>query len=164
MSISPELTIRNYVALGATNIGKLWAPGPDGRRRPDGTIYAQSDTRLKDISDGASHTLVIAETREQNVAVWIDGTGAAAVGRPFDSGNTPSYAAGVSALNYQPYYHWGDDNDSVNCQFGPSSMHAGVVGHLAADGSARFLVDTTDPTLYDALITRAGGEPMDAVQ
>ena len=67
--------IRNYVALGATTVGTLWGPGTDGKRRPDGTIYYQSDTRLKDVTDGLSHTVLIGETREQDVAVWIDGTG-----------------------------------------------------------------------------------------
>jgi prepilin-type N-terminal cleavage/methylation domain-containing protein len=158
-AISKTFAIRNYVALGATDIGRLWGPGFDGKRRPDGTIYNQSETKLKDITDGLSHTAIVAETREQNVSVWIDGTGAAAVGRPFTVNNVPSYALDVTALNYGAYYEWGDTNDSIDCQFGPSSMHGGgVVGHLLADGSARFIVDSIEPALYDALITRAGGE------
>jgi prepilin-type N-terminal cleavage/methylation domain-containing protein len=156
--LSATFAIRNYVALGATNIGKLWGPGPDGRRRPDGAIYFQSDTRLKDVSDGLSNTAVISETREQNAAVWIDGTGAAAVGRPFDVNQVPSYAGAETSLNYRPYYQWGDSADSIDSVYGPSSMHAGLVGHLFGDGSARFLADIIEPTLYDALITRAGGE------
>ena len=164
IAISPQFALRNYVALGATNIGSLWAPAPDGKRRPNGTIYCQSETRLKDIADGLSNTLIVAETREQNAAVWIDGTGAAAVGRPFAVDSAPSYAAEKSALNYEPYYEWGDGADSIDCRFGPSSMHpGGVVGHLLADGSARFINDTIEPQLYDALITRSGGEVFDSV-
>lgn len=160
--ISPTMAIRNYVALGATTVGSLWAPGPLGLRRPDGSIYCQSNTRLKDITDGLSHTVLIAETREQNVAVWIDGTGAAAVARPFAVDNVPSYAEAKVSLNYQPYYEWGDSNDSINCLWGPSSMHGGQVGHLLGDGSARFIDDTIEPALYDALVTRTGGEAHDA--
>jgi prepilin-type N-terminal cleavage/methylation domain-containing protein len=162
-AISPTLGIRNYVALGATSIGSLWGPGFDGRRRPDGTIYFQSETRFKDVTDGLSNTALVAETREQNAAVWIDGTGAAAVARPFAIDRVPSYAGTQSALNYQPYYQWGDTTDSIDCAFGPSSMHSGEVGHLFGDGSARFLVDSIDPRVYDALVTRAGGEPLDAL-
>lgn len=162
-ALSPRLAIRNYVALGATNVGRLWGPGPDGRRTPDGTIYCQSNTRLKDVTDGLSNTVLIAETREQNAAVWIDGTGAAAVGRPFDVGTVPSYARPEVSLNYQPYYLWGDSSDSIDSLYGPSSMHSGVVGHLYGDGSARFIADVIDPTLYDALVTRAGGEVIEAV-
>ncbi len=158
VELSKTFAIRNYVSLGATDVGKLWGPGPDGRRRPDGTIYCQSDTRLKDISDGLSNTLLIAETREQDAAVWIDGTGAAAVGRRFVVDSVPSYGGAELSLNYQPYYAWGDSVDSIDCLYGPSSMHAGVVGHLLADGSARFIADTIEPGVYDALVTRAGGE------
>ena len=162
-AISQMLALRNYVSLGATTIGSLWGPGVDGRRRPDGTIYFQSETRFKDITDGLSNTVLIAETREQNVAVWIDGTGAAAVARPFAINQVPSYAGSSSSLNYQPYYLWGDTNDSVDCLYGPSSMHANQVSHLLGDGSARFIDDTIDPTVYDALVTRAGGEAHDAL-
>ncbi|MGD9719824.1 MAG: DUF1559 domain-containing protein [Pirellulales bacterium] len=162
LELSEHFAIRNYVALGSTTVGTLWGPADDGQRRPNGTIYCQSPTRFKDITDGLSHTLVIAETREQDVAVWIDGTGAAAVGRPFSIDNVPHYAlADVSALNHDPYYAWGDAIDSIDCRYGPSSMHSGVVAHLVADGSGRFLADTIDPKLYDALVTRAGGEVLD---
>jgi len=163
--LSEQLAIRNYVALGATDIGTLWGPDPQGKRNPDGTIYYQSATRLRDVTDGLSHTLVIAETREQEVAVWIDGTGAAAVARPFSSNEVPSYAVvGVTSLNYEPYYEWGDAIDSVDCRFGPSSMHPGMVGHLAGDGSVRFVSDTIEVKLYSALVTRAGDEVMDAAR
>jgi prepilin-type N-terminal cleavage/methylation domain-containing protein len=156
--MAKEFAIRNYVAMGSTTVGTLWGPGVRGIRQPDGAIYCQSATRLKDISDGLSKTILIAETREQNVAVWIDGTGAAAVARPFTADVVPSYALDVSSLNHEPYYAWGDAVDSIDCQFGPSSMHPGVVGHALADGSARFIADDIDPRLYDALVTRAGGE------
>jgi hypothetical protein len=43
-------------------------------------------------------------------------------------------------------------------------MHPGVVGHLAGDGSAHFISDQIDPELYDALVTRAGGEVIDDVE
>jgi prepilin-type N-terminal cleavage/methylation domain-containing protein len=163
VELSKSFAIRNYVSLGATDVGKLWGPGPDGHRRPDGSIYYQSETRLKDISDGLSNTVLIAETREQDAAVWIDGTGATAVGRRFVIDNVPSYGGAELSLNYQPYYAWGDTADSIDCLYGPSSMHAGLVGHLLADGSARFLADTIDPVVYDALVTRAGGEVIENV-
>ncbi|MEX2114157.1 MAG: DUF1559 domain-containing protein [Pirellulales bacterium] len=163
LELSDRLAIRNYVALGATDVGTLWGPDALGERNPNGTIYYQSATRLRDVTDGLSHTLLISETREQEVAVWLDGTGAAAVARPFSADNVPSYAvADASTLNYEPYYEWGDAIDSVDCRFASSSMHPGVVGHLAGDGSAHFLSDTIEPKVYDALVTRAGGEVMDA--
>lgn len=158
IEIAPRFAIRNYVTLGATSVGRLWGPGPDGRRRPDGTIYCLSDTRLKDITDGLSSTVVVCETREQNAAVWIDGTGAAAVARRFAIDEVPSYAGPETSLNYAPYYKWGDSNDSIDSQYGPSSMHAGTINHLLSDGSVRGIDDTIEPRVYDALVTRSGGE------
>jgi hypothetical protein len=43
-------------------------------------------------------------------------------------------------------------------------MHGSGVAHLLGDGSARFLEDTIEPALYDALVTRAGGETLDSLQ
>ena len=160
-AISPEFAIANYMAMGATTVGSLWGPGADGKRRPDGAIYSLSETQLKDVTDGLSHTIFIVETREQNAAVWIDGTGAAAVARRFDIGTVPSYAGPELSLNYAPYYEYGDTNDSIDSLYGPSSMHADIVMHLFGDGSARQVSDTVEPRLYDALVTRAGGETID---
>jgi hypothetical protein len=144
-------------------VGSLWGPDVTGKRRPDGAIYCLSATRLQDVTDGLSHTIFIAETREQDAAVWIDGTAAAAVGRRFDIGTVPSYAGPETSLNYTPYYEYGDTNDSINSLYGPSSMHPGVVLHLLGDVSVHEISEDIDPTLYDALITRAGGETIDAL-
>jgi hypothetical protein len=37
-------------------------------------------------------------------------------------------------------------------------MHAGTINHLLADGSVRSIDDTIEARVYDALVTRAGGE------
>jgi prepilin-type N-terminal cleavage/methylation domain-containing protein len=159
VAISPNFAIRNYVALGASTIGSLWAPGVDGKRRPDGSIYPESETKFKDITDGLSHTVLLGETREQDIAVWIDGTGAAAVAHPFSPDIVPSYALEASSLDFTPYYQWGDTGDSVDCEYGPSSEHSGgVVNHLMADGSVVAFSGGMDPKLYAALVTRAGAE------
>ncbi len=92
-ALGSEFAIANYMAMGATTVGRLWGPGPDGKRHPDGTIYCLSHTMLKDVTDGLSHTILVVETREQNAAVWIDGTGSTAVAHPFDIGVVPEYAA-----------------------------------------------------------------------
>lgn len=157
-AISQFLAIANYMAMGATTIGSLWGPDASGKRRPNGAMYCLSDTKLADVTDGLSHTIFVVETREENAAVWIDGTGAAAVGHPFDIGTVPSYARPETSLNYVPYYEYGDTNDSINSRYGPSSTHGSIVQHLFGDGSARAIPDDIDPRTYDALITRAGGE------
>jgi prepilin-type N-terminal cleavage/methylation domain-containing protein len=162
-AIWDSFAISNYVALGATTVGSLWGPDSTGKRRPDGVIFPLSESRLKDVTDGLAHTIFVAETREQNAAVWIDGTAAAAVGRRFDIGTVPSYAGPETSLNYTPYYEYGDTNDSIDSLYGPSSMHPAVVLHLFGDVSVREISEDIDPKLYDALITCAGGETIDAL-
>jgi prepilin-type N-terminal cleavage/methylation domain-containing protein len=161
-AVSPLLAIRNYVALGATTAGNIyWDPGWGTAETQDGSIYPQSHTRLKDIADGLSHTLLIAETREPDAAVWIDGTTASITSHRVDDNNPPSYAGSENSLNYQPYYVYSGSN-SIDMQFGPSSMHSGAVAHLYADGSAQMLGDSIATVVYDALVTRSGGEVLDA--
>ncbi len=157
-AIGSDFAIANYLAMGATTVGSLWSPGPDGRRHPNGVMYCLSDTAPKDITDGLSRTIFVVETREQNAAVWIDGTAAAAVAHPFDIGVVPEYARPEISLNYTPYYEYGDPHDSIDSLYGPSSMHPAVVQHLFGDGSARGISEEVDRRLYDALVTRAGDE------
>ncbi len=126
-----------------------WTPSFGTPETQDGSIYPQSQTRFKDISDGLSHTLLIAETREQNASVWIDGTTASITALRFDDNNSPSYAGVENPLNYTPYYVYGGSS-SIDMLYGPSRMHAGIVCHLFADGSAQPIAETTSPGIYAA--------------
>lgn len=148
LQLSPSYAIRNYVALGATTIDKLW-------KEPDGIIYPQARLGPRDVSDGLSHTLVIAETREPNAAVWIDGSAASISSLIYDA-NSSTFSDLIASLNYTPYYPSG--GQGIDCLWGPSSQHAGGATHLAADGSVRYLQDTIDVLVYTSLTTRAGGE------
>lgn len=110
-ALGSDFAIANYVAMGATTVGSLWSPGPDGRRHPNGVMYCLSETALRDVTDGLTHTIFVVETREQNAAVWIDGTASAAVAHPFDINQVPDYARGELSLNFTPYYEYGDPHD-----------------------------------------------------
>jgi prepilin-type N-terminal cleavage/methylation domain-containing protein len=152
MALSPNYALRNYVAMGATTIGKLW-------HKPNGVFYASSSTRFSDIKDGISMTIFVAETRETNMAVWIDGTTASLAGHPYNEDAPPDYAFPQTALNYSPFFIsvLGAGN-LVECQYGPSSMHPGGIHHLFGDGSVHFLSPEIRPIVYDALITTNGSE------
>lgn len=149
VQLSPRFAIRNFVAMGATTVGKLW-------KDPDGVFYAISRTRLADISDGTSATLFVAETREQNAAVWIDGGTACLTSRRYDDSNPPGYDAPASSLNYTPYYPAA--GQGIDAVWGPSSFHTGGAQHLFGDGSVRFISQNINFNVYDAMTTRAGGE------
>jgi len=147
--LSPKYAIRNYVAIGATTIGNLW-------KSPDGVIYAQSTTRFSDITDGTSTTVLVSETREQNAAVWIDGGTASLTSHRYNDSNPPSYAGPDIAINYTPYYN--SAGQGIDCLWASSSLHTGGAMHLFADGSVQFLSQSMSVSVYDAMVTQAGGE------
>jgi hypothetical protein len=134
--------IGNYVAMGASDVDHIW--GVD--LKPEGVIFPLSRVKPAEVTDGLSKTMLIAESREEKMRVWIDGRTAANTALRYDGDN-----AGVS-LNYTPYY---DDGDIVST-YGPSSMHPGGALHLLGDGAVVFLRDDIAAENYVALCTRAG--------
>jgi type II secretory pathway pseudopilin PulG len=157
VAVSPKLALRNYAAMGATDVGKLWL-------HPDGVFYARSNTRFQDITDGVSNTVFIVETRDEGAAVWIEGGAAALCARRYDAANPPSYAGPENSINYTPYY-WSERDSSgeklypsLDSVYGPSSFHTGGAMHLLGDGSVRFISQNIDAAIYDALASRAGSE------
>jgi prepilin-type N-terminal cleavage/methylation domain-containing protein len=158
LALGSPYALRNYVALGATTAGRLyWEPAFKTPETQDGSIYPQSRTRFRDITDGLSHTVLLSETREQNAAAWIDGSTSSITSRRIDASNAPTYTGPENALNYVPYYRYGG-GQSIDMDYGPSSPHGGVVVQLQADGAVQFLADSTAPAVYDSLVTRAGGD------
>jgi prepilin-type N-terminal cleavage/methylation domain-containing protein len=153
-ALSTSFAIRNYVALGATTIDSLWL-------KPDGAIYWQSKTRPRDLLDGSSHTFFLAETREQNAAVWIDGSTASVSTLIYDV-NSATFSDLVGSLNYTPYYPSG--GQGIDCLWGPSSMHSGGAMHLFGDGSVRFINNEIAVDVYTAFTTRAGKEAVDLAE
>jgi prepilin-type N-terminal cleavage/methylation domain-containing protein len=150
---SPKYATTNYVAMGATDVGHIYGQNT-GLMSPDGTIYPLSKSRMADVLDGLSNTLISVETREDAMSVWIDGGTASVVALRYDAFNAPSYAGTEISLNYQPYFDYPDPR----AEFGPSSMHMNGGVHLLGDGSARFISENIAASVYVALTTRAGGE------
>lgn len=150
-ALSPNFAIRNYAAMGATTVGRLW-------QNADGVICPRCSTRVRDVKDGMSNTIVIVETREPNAAVWIDGGTAAVVARRYMESNSPSFAGPENSLNYKPYFV--ANGQGIDAQFGPSSTHVGGALHLFGDGSVQFISQNINISVYDALTTYDGGEPV----
>ena len=149
-----KYAIGNYVSIGAKRRGSsLRGQFEAGRRH-----LSASKIKAKEVKDGLSKTIFIAESREERMRVWIDGRTGAYTALPERPADFTSPSAPI-ALNYTPYY---DDGD-VKCQYGPSSMHPGGAHHLFGDGSVHFLLDTINKATYLGLCTRAGGESVDNV-
>jgi prepilin-type N-terminal cleavage/methylation domain-containing protein len=144
--------IGNYVAIGSSDVDHLW----DVAYKPEGVIFPMAKIKPKEVTDGLSKTMFIAESREEDMRVWIDGRVAANTALRYDM----SYGTPEVSLNRTPYY---DDGDIVSL-WGPSSMHHGGAYHLYGDGSVHFLLETIGVDTYLALVTRAGNEIVDDVE
>ena len=153
---STTMSIRNYVAMGAKTV-----LGLSGAIPAEGIIYPRSKTGFRDITDGSSNTIFLAETREQGASVWIDGSSAAVAARWFNVANPPTYGGTSSSINYKPYFQGAaiyGPTGAINQTYGPSSQHTGGAHHLMADGAVRFISENVDINTYEALVSRSGGE------
>jgi hypothetical protein len=149
---SPTCTIANYAAMGASDVGHIWARASG--YRPDGAVFPQSTIRPADVLDGLTQTMFVVETREEEHMVWTDGRTAAVVASPYDQTNPPSYSRPELGLNYTPFF----DYRIPRVLWGPSSMHPGGALHMMGDGSVHFFSETMEAAVYVALSTRAGRE------
>src|SRR5262245_20813615 len=147
-----QFAIRNYVALGAKTV-----VGLSGSVPAEGMMYPGSKTRLAECTDGTSNTVSISESREQKSSVWIDGTSAAVAAR-WTNLQSPTFAGNTSSVNYTPYFPGGVFPNSIGQLYGPSSLHPNGAQHAFVDGSVQFIKQSIDVTVYDALVTRGGGE------
>jgi prepilin-type processing-associated H-X9-DG protein len=96
---------------------------------PGALFEANRPTRIDDITDGTSNTLMVVESSE--AVAWT---------KPDD-------------LKFDP-----KADLRANRFFGAGSMHPGGFNALMADGAVRFLKMSVAPQTFRALITRAGGE------
>ncbi|HTQ38571.1 MAG TPA: DUF1559 domain-containing protein, partial [Pirellulales bacterium] len=125
----------------------------------DGNNVLVSRCKIKDITDGTSKTLMVAEDAGrpnhyqfgkdtgQLIPVTDGGTGWA---DPDNSGSLSGYQ--YNGVKGGPIVMNADNDSEVY------SFHVGGAQFCFADGSAHFLRETIDPLVYKALVTRAGGE------
>jgi prepilin-type processing-associated H-X9-DG protein len=155
---------------------------------PDGNgVFAQTPTKVMDISDGLSNTAAFSESTLGNsvlpTGVPIDPPSIRLLIVQVSGGNDPTPAdcdAGNGEWNskrgeqwinghyghtlYNHFYppnpsKWDCGNASGNKGLtGPRSNHGGGVNLLLCDGSTRFVRDGVALRLWRALATRAGGE------
>jgi len=188
------VALSNYTAIAATHMqcipqNATWQPTSPGAEQPNGILsWGTTGRNMRDMVDGTSKTLIVAETRDQSLASWYDGTNSWVVAiAPLQSVQAnPSAAPALqttttnfwsanganNALNVGPQPNAGDTyykggttgggpGNLAQRHWGPSSQHSGgVIIHLVGDASARSIAADIDPTLYMQLVTRAGREPV----
>src|SRR5581483_8423795 len=152
----------NTVAAFTSYLG---VAGLDAAKTRDGILFQDSVTRLADVTDGTSNTLLLGErppSADYQFGWWYAGagqqfTGSAdlvlgvrepnlllvTVGSPCGPGRYP-FAAATSLNDPCGMFHFW-------------SPHSGGANFAFADGSVRFLSYSAD-SIMPALATRAGGE------
>lgn len=134
----------------------------------DGILYHKSRTRMTDIRDGTSNTLLVGErpsSPEGRFGWWYAGCGQ----RVWSDGSADAVLPArevnelVSGCPIGPYrYAAGSANnpcDSLHFW----SLHTGGAHFAFADGSVRFVAYSAD-AIMPALATRAGGEAVTLTQ
>jgi prepilin-type N-terminal cleavage/methylation domain-containing protein len=115
-------------------------------------VFARSPSRNKDVIDGTSKTVLVAESAGKPDA-YSYGAKGDSLGRlvPVSAGNGWADPDSGFTVNATPVINTHNDAEIY-------SFHSSVAGMCFADGAARFISDSTDPAICVAIITRAGGE------
>ena len=137
----------------------------------DGIFYQNSQTRVADILDGLSHTIMVGESlpdqdvwykdsygNNQKIDHWYIGSGElAAYPQMAASGSGEcSECVGSAACPINSIKNPDAAADDMELSFG--SQHSQGVNMGFADGHCRFVRETVDPTIWSALGTRSNGE------
>ncbi|HUQ68100.1 MAG TPA: DUF1559 domain-containing protein [Planctomycetaceae bacterium] len=152
-----NLPTANYVgSFGTQGFEEICVdpPFPAAQCQGDGVFYHNSVTRIRDLTDGSSNTLLVGEHRTDTRAVvtlggsepewhstwvgYVAGGDEAAARILGVSDHTPNHPA----LHIEDYSSW----------------HTGGVYLLMGDGHVRFLSDNVDLKVWQGIATRGGGE------
>jgi prepilin-type N-terminal cleavage/methylation domain-containing protein/prepilin-type processing-associated H-X9-DG protein len=148
------------------NAGTRSVPNP--RLSKDGVIFVGSNVRLADITAGSSNTLLFGERYHHDPEYDRRRPDVAPAVPPMAGWGRWGFVASVAAsghvslstpvpINYRVPPGGGvSAMEDRQCAFG--SGHPGGANFAFADGSVRFLSDSTPLPMLQALSTRAGGE------
>jgi prepilin-type N-terminal cleavage/methylation domain-containing protein len=157
-----------------------------GLPMPNGPMFNSSRTRIADIPDGTTNTVLVSEKRtgdgsnglsSPDVDTFRPGTSpltpddvvrdcnAVDVNDLSKQGVSNVGAPWLQADNEVTYYYHSQPPNGRSCRFPPgrmagtaNSMHTGGVNSMLCDGSVRFVSSTIDLTTWRAVGTRAEKE------
>ena len=186
------VAVTNYKANAGTHLlstGTLANNGVIGYPTTTGTatnVSRPNGITVGQISDGASKTVMVVESRERGHAGWIDGPSSWVVasnlsgpaityanGKWNSASNTPvvaaagatpgvgiNYTADNTTNKFLPAASW-TAYPTSGMAYGASSDHSGgIVMHVFADAHVGQLTSDVDPTVYMSVYSRNSSEPI----
>ncbi len=121
-----------------------------------GVIYGQSETAIRDITDGTSQTLLVSECDADQDDPWKD----TITGWGYCHNGQCNLGYDWAAVNLVSTT-FGINGDAGFYDSGVVSRHPGGAQFLFCDGHASFLNEDINQRTLEALTTRAGGEVID---
>ncbi|MCA8999693.1 MAG: DUF1559 domain-containing protein [Planctomycetaceae bacterium] len=133
---SPEKTYEGYPVTGYVGIGGVGEDAPElpANHRRAGIFGYNRVTRIRDITDGTSNTMMTSEASDHG---------------PWSAGGYST----IRAFTEVPYIN-GPDN--IGNPWSPRGTNVGM-----ADGSVRTVNEDIDPSVIEAMATINGGERVD---
>lgn len=166
------------VYFGVTGGRNALVTAGQGKVFRDGVMYANSFTRLADIADGTSNTMMVGESTHPHYygwgpaggfgsspdhkvggpAMWPDGGGADSVTPPTASSEdmSRSLASTDLPINYDMTREPGGMDPTKRTQVPFYSEHPGGTHFVFCDGHTTFLQESMNINVYQSLSTRAG--------
>ncbi len=179
----PDSAPTNYVACVGRGSN---AAGPDVSwgepEYPEGVMFINSQTRMADIRDGSSNTMAVSECIIGDPDTWhfggqsgylncLLGTSGAPQATFHDRGGVWFAAWRSSTWTYSTHFRPNDSFNQLDCArntwyaaYAARSRHPGGVNVAMCDGSVRMISDSIDLETWQALGSKAGGEPVGADQ
>jgi len=121
-----------------------------GTRPTNGVMYRSSKSRLGDVADGTTQTLLIGETL---IGLWGDGYSCCARVADDNNDNIPDRMVANQPRAFDTWW----TNSGVH-YFGFGSWHPDVCPFVFVDGHVKSLNKKIDFKVFKALATRAGKE------
>jgi prepilin-type processing-associated H-X9-DG protein len=120
-----------------------------------GVLFLNSNIRYRDVTDGVTNTIFVAELSDVDPLGWASGTRATLRNGRITGRTTTATITGVVAA--------GENNEERLLQVGGiSSNHAGGLHILMGDGSVRFLSESIGQPILENLANRKDGSlPVD---
>ncbi len=138
--------------MGAQPVSDPASNSSDTDWMQNGVLYPNSATKISDITDGTSNTLLMGDSR---YGIWGDGSSCCARFR--NDRSTPT--------DFDNYWFWMQQppvQTPTIQYFSFGSLHDDSVIFALCDGSSRPIAKTIDKGLIRKLATRAEGTPIDS--